>query len=168
MAFCLLLTPLPEAPTVSLRLAGKSLRFRAELVTALLESERLDFVIRTELGVLPRTAPAAWQEVCRPHGEASHLAQDPGRHSAPDREPPRLLSPDPSQGCELEGSQSSGSFKERKGGKELSDWAGRARIHSSHPCQRHDRAVRGAQGGAGSGKRLFGDQALRGAAGTAA
>ena len=59
------------------------------------------------------------------------------------------------------------SRREREGGEELSDWAGRARIHSSHPCGRHGRAVRGAQGGAASGKRLFGDQALRGAAGTA-
>ena len=117
--------------------------------------------------MLPRTAPATWQEVSRARGEASHLAPDPGRHSAPGQEPPRLLSPDPSQGCELEGSQSSGSFEGGRWGKELSDWAGRAGVHSSHLCGRHGRAVRGAQGGAGSGKRLFGDQALRGAAGTA-
>ena len=79
-AFCLRPAPLPEAPTLSLRLAGKSTRFQAELVTALLESERLDFVIRSEPGVRPRTAPAVWQEVRRAHGEASSLTPDPGRH----------------------------------------------------------------------------------------
>ena len=49
----------------------------------------------------------------------------------------------------------------------MSDWAERARVHSSHPCRRHGRAMRGAEGGAASGKRLFGEQALRAAAGTA-
>lgn len=166
-AFCLLPAPLPEAPTLSLRLAGQSTRLQAELVTALLESERLDFVIRSEPRVLPRTAPAAWRKVCRARGEASSLAPDPGRHPAPGREPPWLPSPDPSQGCELEGSQSTGSFKGGRWGKELSGWAERAGVHSSHPCRRHGRPMRGAEGGAASGKRLFGDQALRGAAGTA-